>query len=51
MILLVRMAIVVLNGIGLPIPLRNLVFEEPGQYSFHLLCDGQPIADAKIGVR
>ncbi len=33
---------------GLPIPLRNVVFAEPGQYSFHLLCDGTIIAAEKI---
>jgi hypothetical protein len=37
--------------LGLPIPLRNVVFQRPGQYSFHLLCDGQPLADSKITVR
>jgi hypothetical protein len=36
---------------GLPIPLRNLVFKEAGQYAFYLRCDGQPLADVKIAVR
>ena len=25
--------------LGMPIPLRNFVFESPGQYAFHLVCD------------
>lgn len=37
--------------LGLPIPLRNVVINEPGQYAFHLVCDGQDIADEKILVR
>jgi hypothetical protein len=36
---------------GLPIPLKNVVFPEAGQYAFYLICDGQPIADEKILVR
>jgi uncharacterized protein DUF6941 len=36
---------------GLPIPLRNVVFSRPGQHAFHLVCDGQDIADEKILVR
>jgi hypothetical protein len=36
---------------ALPIPLRNVVFNEAGQYAFYLLCDGQPLADVKIAVR
>jgi hypothetical protein len=36
---------------GMPMPLRNVVFDEPGQYTFHLLCDDQPIAEEKIEVR
>jgi hypothetical protein len=38
-------------ALGLPIPLRNLVFNEAGQYTFYLVCDNQIIADAKISVR
>jgi hypothetical protein len=37
--------------LGLPIPLRNVIISEVGQYTFHLLCDGQAIADEKILVR
>jgi hypothetical protein len=37
--------------LGLPVPLRNVVFNEGGQYAFYLLCNGQPIADVKIVVR
>ena len=37
--------------LGLPIPLRDVIFPVEGQYAFHLICDGQPIADAKIIVR
>jgi hypothetical protein len=37
--------------LGLPIPVRNLVFEETGQYSFYLICDAQQIAEEKILVR
>lgn len=33
--------------LGLPIPLRNVIFQEAGQYTFYLLCDGQPIAEEK----
>lgn len=36
---------------GLPIPLKNVVFSDAGQYSFHLFCDGQPIAEEKVLVR
>jgi hypothetical protein len=36
---------------GLPIPLTNVTFDRPGQYTFHLLCDGQRIAEAHIDVR
>ncbi len=36
---------------GLPIPLKNVVFPDAGQYAFHLICDGQSIADEKILVR
>ena len=34
--------------LGMPIPLRNFVFDSPGQYSFHLVCDGDRIAEEKI---
>jgi hypothetical protein len=37
--------------LGLPIPLRNVVVNQPGQYAFHLVCDGHDIADEKILVR
>jgi len=37
--------------LGLPIPLRNVVIDRPGQYAFHLVCDGQEVADEKILVR
>jgi hypothetical protein len=37
--------------LGLPIPIRNVVFNEAGQYTFELLCDNEPIADVKISVR
>jgi hypothetical protein len=36
---------------GLCIPLRNVVLEQPGQYTFYLLCDGQRIAAAHVEVR
>ena len=36
---------------GLPIPLRNVIFECPGQYTFHLLCDGVSIAEEKVLLR
>lgn len=36
---------------GFPILLTNVVFHEAGQYSFHLLCDGQKIAEEKVLVR
>jgi hypothetical protein len=37
--------------LGLPIPIRNVVFNEAGQYAFELVCDNTPIADVKISVR
>jgi hypothetical protein len=36
---------------GLPIPLKNLIFERPGQYTFHLLCDGRRVAEGHVDVR
>ena len=36
---------------GLPIPLTNVIFEEVGQYAFHLLCDSQRIAHLDLEVR
>jgi hypothetical protein len=36
---------------GFCIPLTNVVFEQPGQYTFYLLCDGQRIAEAHFEVR
>jgi len=37
--------------IGLPIPLKNVVFDPPGQYTFGLPCDGRRIAEAPVDVR
>ena len=37
--------------LGLPIPLKNVVFRQPGQYTFHLLCDGRSIAEEKLLLR
>ncbi len=36
---------------GLPIPLRNVTFDGPGQYTFYLLCDGQRLAEEQMTVR
>jgi hypothetical protein len=36
---------------GLPIPLRNVVFRRPGQYTFYLLVNGQRLAEAHFEVR
>ena len=36
---------------GLPIALKNVTFDRPGQYTFHLLCDGRRIAEAHVEVR
>jgi hypothetical protein len=36
---------------GLEVPLKNLTFDRPGQYTFYLLCDGQRIAEAQVDVR
>jgi hypothetical protein len=36
---------------GMPMPLRNMVFEQPGQYTFHLLCDDTVLAEEKIQLR
>jgi hypothetical protein len=36
---------------GMPMPLKNLVFEDPGQYTFHLLCNDVVIAEEKIQLR
>lgn len=36
---------------GLPIRMVNVVFDQPGQYMFYLLCDGQRIAQEQIEVR
>lgn len=36
---------------GLPIRLRNLIFPQPGQYEFRLLCNDVDIAAAKIEAR
>lgn len=37
--------------LGLPIPLRNIVFRRPGQYTFYLLVNGQRLAEACFEVR
>jgi hypothetical protein len=39
----------VVHGLRLPVPV--VVFPETGQYTFHLLCDGRPIADQHVIVR
>jgi hypothetical protein len=36
---------------GLPMNLRHLIFDAPGQYAFHLLCDGRIIAEEQLFVR
>jgi hypothetical protein len=36
---------------GLPMNLKNIVFEEQGQYAFHLLCNEEIIAECQIFVR
>jgi len=36
---------------GLPIPLRNVLFPQEGQYAFCLQCDGQRLAQAELEVR
>jgi uncharacterized protein DUF6941 len=36
---------------GLPIPMRNVIFEHPGHYNFYLICDGQRIGQQQIEVR
>jgi hypothetical protein len=36
---------------GLPVTLTNIVFPAAGQYAFHLLCNGQRLAEEKIQVR
>lgn len=36
---------------GLPIRMANVVFGQPGQYMFYLLCDGQRIAQEQVEVR
>ncbi|MBC7852638.1 MAG: hypothetical protein IAF94_04305 [Pirellulaceae bacterium] len=36
---------------ALPIPIRNIVFPQPGQYVFRLLCDQVAIAEAHFEVR
>lgn len=36
---------------GMPIPLRNVIFRRPGQYTFYLLCDSKRIAEAHVEVR
>lgn len=36
---------------GLPMPLRNVIFDQAGQYAFALVCDGQRLARVDIEVR
>src|SRR5262245_29920435 len=36
---------------GLPVPHIKAIFEEPGQYTFALLCDGQRIAEYLVEVQ
>jgi hypothetical protein len=36
---------------GLPIPLKNVVFQRAGQYTFYLLCDEKQIAHVHVEVR
>lgn len=36
---------------GLPIRVTNVVFDQAGQYTFYLLCDGQRIAQEHVEVR
>jgi hypothetical protein len=36
---------------GLPIPLKNVTFDESGQYTFFLLCNGKQIAEEMVVVR
>ena len=37
--------------LGLPVPLKNVAFAQPGQYTFYLVCDGQRIAHQHVEVR
>lgn len=30
---------------GMPIPLKNVIFHKPAQYTFYLVCDGKRIAE------
>ncbi len=36
---------------ALPIPLKNVLFRRPGQYTFYLICDGKRIAHEYVEVR
>lgn len=36
---------------GMPIPVRDLVFEVPGRYVFRLHCDGKVIAEAHVHLK
>lgn len=36
---------------GLPIRMSNVVFDQAGQYSFYLLCNGRRIAQEQVEVR
>jgi hypothetical protein len=36
---------------GLAVPLKNVTFNKPGQYTFYLLCDARRIAEAHLEVR
>jgi hypothetical protein len=37
--------------LGLPMPLKNVVFPQPGEYAFRLLCDEHPLAEEKLLLR
>ncbi len=37
--------------LGLPIGMKNVTFGQAGQYTFHLLCDGQSIGQEQVEVR
>jgi hypothetical protein len=37
--------------LGLPIGMANVTFDQAGQYTFYLHCDGQPIGQEQVEVR
>jgi len=37
--------------LGMPIPMKNVSFPRAGQYTFHLLWNGQRIAEERVEVR